>query len=116
MSNEFVALQCPSCGGKLNVKRETIDSLFIQQDSTFIFIGAGTGDEQIECEHCHTKFERRQRLQQASSFANAFNQAGQKVSGTQINVVTNGGAFIGGNIHVGGDFVGRSRRVNSKDE
>lgn len=30
MSDEFVALQCPNCGGKLNIKRETVDNLCYQ--------------------------------------------------------------------------------------
>lgn len=37
-----------------------------------------------------------------------FDQREQVVGGNQINITTGGGAVIGGNVVVGGDFVGRN--------
>lgn len=107
MNSDFVALQCPNCGGNLSVTKERMDSLFVESNGDFIYIGNGSEEESIECENCKTKFERRQRVSPAGSgFGGVFNQAGQVITGQQVNISTGGAAFIGGNVRVGGNLYG----------
>lgn len=110
--SEFIPLICPQCSGKIEIQR-TDESFVVIDDKTVMFVGINAG-EKIACQHCKTEFVRTQRFSAAPVTGNvAFNQAGQTVHGTQVNITgsinTGGGAFIGGNVNTGGkDFVGRN--------
>jgi len=99
MNNDFVALRCPNCGGKIEVQQAKIEEDFIESPNGFTYIGSTTG-EKIRCAHCGTEFQRRQTVELH------FEGKGH------LRVNTGGGAFISGNINTnGGDFVGRNRKT-----
>jgi hypothetical protein len=94
MEQDFVTLRCPHCGGDVKLNEATFKEHFSEEDDVAIYMGTKTAGDTAECQHCHTKFQRKQKLD--ITF---------KGSGS-LHVNTGGGAFVSGNINTGGgDFV-----------
>lgn len=114
MSEDFIKLECPSCGDTLQLSSNDYDNLFIEISGLTIFTGFN-GNNTYTCPSCTSVFEKRQEFKKMSdSFGSVFNQSGQTVYGQQVNINTNGGTVIRGNLRVGGDFVGGDIIIGDK--
>lgn len=82
ITEEYLVLQCPNCGGKL----ENINpDLVVAVGEGFVFIGTGEGNERLECASCGTVLQRRQPI-------NSYPTSPQNIT------VQSRGVYVGGNV------------------
>ena len=102
-SDEFVALVCPQCGGKVELSQAVIDECFIESNGDYIYIGKSDNGNKAKCKFCDTEFIRKQQVKVSVDMGSG--------SGTRI-INTGSGAFIQGSVNTfGGDFVGGNKVV-----
>lgn len=86
LEEEFVELKCSNCGGPISLTKEQTEEFFVKVGEDFVYIGVSSGQKEVTCPACGSKFIRKEKYQPIGG-------GGVVVLG---NVDTNGGDFIGG--------------------
>ena len=92
ISDEFVEMKCPNCGGQVKLTKPQVEESFIaNDDGTFIYIGTSAANDGAKCEHCGTEFVRKAKIL----------PFGESIGGINIGA--------GAQISIGGDLVGHDK-------
>lgn len=85
-SDEFVALKCSVCGGKVELNKAKVESEFIPlENGGFVYIGVNPAEDGATCQHCGTQFVRKSTIQPYSKSGGGDITVGD-VSGVGISI------------------------------
>ena len=115
---EFIALVCPNCGGKVKRSSAVLEECFFKSGNNYVFIGGNTKSSDAVCEHCGTGFVRKQEFNVGTG-SGSVSIAGN--ANTNIIITGNNssvrkvymgkGTYIQGDVNLSGnDFVGGRRK------